>query len=117
MWAISTAFRERVFICRSVNCVLLGGLGGVRCGAQVQLPVKVRLPAQLPGRNSNSTGSAKSLAGGGLIGEPPRRDVALWHIASSHCAAEFGRYRGIADFGEKLIGTASTASGGPQKNA
>src|SRR6476619_7171772 len=30
---------------------------GVRCGAQVQLPVQVRLPAQL----SNSTGSAKSL--------------------------------------------------------
>jgi hypothetical protein len=21
----------------------------------------------------------------------------LWHIASSRCAAEFGRYRGIAD--------------------
>src|SRR5258705_9514928 len=44
---------------------------GVRCGAQVQLPVKVRLPAQLPGRNSNSTGSAKSIACGRVIGEPP----------------------------------------------
>ena len=40
---------------------------GVRSGAQVQ----IQLPAQLqpPAHLSNSTGSAKSLAGGGLIGE------------------------------------------------
>jgi hypothetical protein len=39
------------------------GTSGVRCGAQVQLPVQVQvqLLAQIPGRNSNSTGSAKAL--------------------------------------------------------
>jgi hypothetical protein len=26
--------------------------------------------------------------------------VRLWHIASFRCAVEFGRYPGIADFGE-----------------
>jgi len=26
-----------------------------------------------------------------------RADVRLWHIATFRCAAEFGRYRGIAD--------------------
>ena len=29
------------------------------------------------------------------------RDVAYWPIASFRCGAEFGRYRGIADFGER----------------
>lgn len=33
----------------------------VRSDAQVQLPAQERPPAQVPGRNSNSTGSAKSL--------------------------------------------------------
>ena len=60
-----------------VRCGAQRAQSGVRCGAQVQLPaqVQVQLPAQLPGRNSNCTGSAKSLDGGGLIGEPPNSGV------------------------------------------
>src|ERR1700730_16082289 len=30
----------------------------------------------------------------------PEHDVSSWHIASFHCAAEFGRYRGIADINQ-----------------
>jgi len=49
-----------------VRCGAQRAQSGVRCGAQVQLPVQVQvpLPAQLPGRNSNSTGSAKALTMG-----------------------------------------------------
>jgi hypothetical protein len=33
--------------------------------------------------------------------EPRGNDhVSFWHIASFRCAAEFGRYPGIADFGK-----------------
>jgi hypothetical protein len=46
-----------------VRCGAQRAQNGVRCSAQVQLPVQVQvqLLAQVPGRNSNSTGSAKAL--------------------------------------------------------
>ena len=48
---------------------------GVRCGAQVQLPAQATTTGTATGQKSNSTGSAKSLDGGGLIGEPPNSGV------------------------------------------
>ena len=46
------------------------GTSDVRSGAQVRPRVPAQLPAWLPGRNSNSTGSAKSV--GEAVGQPPR---------------------------------------------
>jgi hypothetical protein len=31
------------------------------------------------------------------VNSRPEANVCIWHIASFRCAAEFGRYRGIAD--------------------
>ena len=61
------------------------GTNDVRSGVQVRLRVPAQLPAWLPGRNSNSTGSAKSVVE--AVGQPPReltarsclrRSLATW---------------------------------------